>query len=244
MTEYKSVIIILIYLLSHTAVLSQHTNNDSTNCDLFVKEVEKIYGADDLLINGVIFFPRSPLIEGHPYFQSDEWLPGEIFIRGRSFKNMEIKYNLEIDHLILNAFFQGGANVKIVLNTTVIDSFYIGDHFFMNRVRLLPGESATTFYEVVYCGDFLLLSKYAKEYIPKYSVSHPYGNYSKQYTTHYILKQGALTAINSKRSLLTFFEPYKEEIKRFMKKNHLRFKKSDGKQMKQLMTFIGSMIKG
>ncbi len=204
----------------------------------FLEWVNDQYGSDDLLVSGSIYIPTNPLIDRHPFFDQEDWFGSTLFIGERRFTDQEIGYNLATDKMILNAVFTEGATVKIMLNSWKIDSLYLDDHFFINSKYLNLDEKDTTFYELIHRNGFTFISHYRKEYVQKYAPSTPYGLWSRQLSHHYIFTD-QWYPVFSKKSLLTFFPSGKEEIRRFMRKNHIQYRKATSRQIRQLVSFCG-----
>jgi len=195
---------------------------------------EKIYGSDDMLVSGSVYVPSSPLITHHPYFDGEEWHESTVFIDGRTFEHQQIKYELPSRKMILNAKLKDGATVKIVLNSWKIDSLFLGDHLFINSKYLSLSEPDTSFYELICRSGFLFITGYHKEYIRKYNSSSPYGLWSAQKSAHFI-HTDQWYRVTSKRSLLARFASGKDEIRKYMHMNHIRFRKATADQLKGLL---------
>ena len=235
---FKNHFLILIFLLLLAGFIpcsaqqkKQSTSDGQTDIlDLSLR----FYGSDDLLVSGSVYIPSNPLIDNHPYFDREDWYESTIFIEGRKFDHQKIKYNLPSRKMILNAVLKEGATVKIVLNSWKIDSLFLGDHLFINSHHLFLPESDTSFYELICRNGFVFISGYHKEFIHKYTVSAPYGLWSTQTASHYIFTD-QWNPVPSKRSLLACFPSGKEEIRRYMHKNHIRFRKATSDQLKLLL---------
>jgi hypothetical protein len=239
----RSALLSLYFILSFTFSVAQQRDEKATSSeDSFLDYVNNRYGADDNLVNGTVYISHNPLIAGHPFYETDEWYTGILYIRGRTYENQQVCYNLAIDRIILNATFRDGANIKIVLNSWLIDSLSIGDHFFINSLLLFPQDKDTTFYELIYRNGFSFVSDYRKEYINKYTDATPYGLWSGQNASHYIIddERGRIM-IASKKDLLDYFFENKDNIRRMMKTEHIRYKKASPGQLKRLLEFCGRL---
>lgn len=234
------ILILSLLLTCFDPCHAQHTKQDAPAGQPDITDLsQRFYGSDDLLVSGSVYIPSSPLISNHPYFDREDWFESTVFIDGRKFDHQEIKYNLVTRKMILKAVFKEGATVKIVLNTWKIDSLYLGDHIFFNSNHLSLSESDTSFFELIHRNGFVFVSNYHKEFINKYSSSTPYGLWSSQAASHYIYTD-AWHPVSSKRSLLACFPAGKEEIRRYMHKNHIRFGKATSDQLKLLLAHCSS----
>lgn len=229
--------LLFLLLIGPDASTAQHsTDSLGSSFDHFYEWCAQQYGEDDILVSGRIYIPSNPLIDRHPYFETDEWIPGALFIEGRKFDKQELKFNLATRQLILNATFRKGANAKIILSSAKIDSLTLADHFFVNGLHLFPDSKDTSFYEIIYRDRFLFVSRYHKEYIRKYSSTSPYGLWSHQVGYHSVFTD-AWSAVPSKRDFLSLFPEDQEKIKHFMRKSKIKFRKASIEQMKQLVAF-------
>ena len=94
--------------------------------------LEEYYGTDDLLANGRLYRPTNTRAARHPYFITDEWQEGAVYVKGRYFDSLSLKYNLEIGRLILKQELKNGVSINVELTGVLVDSFRIGQHFFVN----------------------------------------------------------------------------------------------------------------
>jgi hypothetical protein len=109
---------------------------------------------------------------------------------------------------------------------------------------LFPQENDTTFYEIIYRDAFSFISAYSKEYINKYTDSSPYGLWSVQKPVHYLIdSELGRIMISKKRDLLEYFLEDKEDIRRMMKTEQIRYKQASPDQLKQLLEFCGKLEK-
>lgn len=230
-------VFLFFILMGPDASTAQHQADSSrSSFDRFYEWCDQQYGKDDILVSGKIYIPPNPLIDRQPYFESDEWITGTLFIEGRKYDQQELKFNLATRQLILNATFRQGASARIILSSAKIDSLYLADHLFINGLHLFPDTQDTSFYEIIYRDQFLFISRYHKEYIRKYSSSTPYGLWSHQVSYHSVFT-GTWSAVPSKRAFLFLFPEGQEEIKQFMRKRKIKFKKATIDEMKQLVAF-------
>lgn len=229
------VLIFLLMLASIPPCSAQYKKQSAVeNQSDILERTGRFYGSDDMLVSGSVYVPSSPLITHHPYFDREEWHESTVFIDGRAFDHQQIKYDLPARKMILNAQLKDGATVKIVLNTWKIDSLYLGDHLFINSKHLFLPEPDTSFYELICRKGFTFITGYHKEFIHKYTASSPYGLWSAQTASHFIYTDQWYT-VASKRSLLAWFPSGKDDIRRYMHMNHIRFRKATGDQLKLLL---------
>lgn len=204
---------------------------------------DSFYGANDELINGCIYTRPEYRIQGHPYFNSQEWQPGIFFIKGKVFPGLQVKYDLRSDEAILNILAENGNEILLNVNKNQVDSFLIGNSLFINSGCFLADTSSSAFYEEIVGGEYLICKKFEKRFIDMYTSSSPYGKFSVEKTTLFLLKNKALVNINQKKFFLALFEKgSRAKIKRFMKENKINYRSASPEQMGKLMDYCSQLI--
>ena len=237
LTKLSLVFLIVLFLINSDASAQDKSGIDNQNDISILESTGQIYGSDDLLVNGRIYYQKYPLAEGHPYFDTEEWMNGLIFINGRSFPGYEIKYDLEMDEIVLNTRDKKGAFVDIILNHQVIDSLYIGNRFFINTTQFVIDKPVSNFFEVVFNGVPMLLVYHKKEFLKEYNERYPHGRYRDPIQRIFLYTENDLVDVSKKKAFLNYYEPYKKEIKKFMKRNRIIYKKADKQELFRLMEF-------
>ena len=129
-----------------------------------------------------------------------------------------------------------------VLNAPFVESFKLKDHLFINTRSFASEKLKSTFANEVYKGSFSFLASYKVVFVNDYNVKTPYGKYSDITSSYFIYTGNGIVKISSKKALLDYFEPYKKEIKIYMKKDKMRFNKANSKQWQGLMKIIDDLI--
>jgi len=203
--------------------------------------IDQIYGSDDMLVNGRIYVPQHGLAEGHPYFEVVDWVFGNLFIKGVLYEDVKLKYDIELDEFILFIKDKQDRKNYIVLNHHYVDSVYMGKYVFVNTDVLPEIEKDLGYAELVYDRDFIFLIKYTRDFKKEYSDSKPYGEYAEQKATRYICESGELVKISSKKAFLAYFEPDKKEIKKYLKKNNIKYKKANSGELYHLLNYCNAI---
>ena len=212
----------------------------------FTREINKIYGVDDQLINGYPYTPPANAIQSHPYFGNTGWKMADVFMKGDSYKNQLIKYDLSTDAIILKA--QLGENVtKLVhLNSLYVDSLKFGRHLFVHSRQFFPPDSLETFYEKVYMSetkDFGLLIHYSKTYLSQYTEIAPRGRFSDTDVNKWLFVNGNTEKVNRRRAFLKQFDRSKRGmIRNYFRQNDFRYNSATTNQLKGLMKFCYDQV--
>jgi hypothetical protein len=215
----------------------------SSQLESAVKEISNyaasLYGTDDVVVNGRKYFPEHYNAKGNPYFLSDKWTEASLFIDGKRYDNQEILYDIDIEKVILKTSIEDSLTIYLVLNNETIEAFYLGQRYFINA-KLIKNEFPG-FVELLYNGGFSVFSRHQKSFMSEYSRSAPNGFYSGTKSELYILYPGQLDKLPTKKSLLNYFSEYQKEIKTFMRKQKIKYKKADNIQLNKLFEYCDQL---
>ncbi len=215
-----------------------------------LSEIEKLYvlseqkyPLNDEFMNGCIYPLPNFRILGDPYFNGNEWISATLFINGKAYPEISLKYDIIIDELIIKSKQEDKLERLIAINKSQVDSFQIDSHFFVNSKNLFPGEKENTYYQRVYKGKYSAYKKYQKSFIDMYSNSAPAGKFSSQKSSTFLFNGETLTGIRNTKSFLDCFEKTSHaELKRFIKSNDISFKNISDSELAELMKFSISLI--
>lgn len=183
---------------------------------------EEQAGANQLLYNGKEWHNMYSYVKGDQFLFSKEYLPASITINGKTFKDVNINYDIYNDQIITPS----NNGVMLQLNKEMIDSFSVlfqlRNYHFIN----LPENSVEGikgYANALYSGKTKLLVKYKKE-IDLLAVDDKYDLFFQTYRI-YILKDGIAYQVNGKSDVLKVFKGSEDQVKSFMKKNAIKVSK-------------------
>jgi len=248
--------VLLFFLFFTTGLFSQVQKQEN---NIFIPE-------DDLLINGRLYIPVHYKAQGNPYFEKDEWMLATIYTMGEVYENQIVKYNIESGRLILNSQVQN-KYYNIELNTQNIDSFKVvslnalfpfnnknkDDYDFIRKIisqannRLLNYKVFISigddFYQKIYFGKFTFLKKFEKEFKNIYTEHNHFGLYTNQKFIYFIYDDSVLTEVNTKKQFINFFGIHRKDVRKYLLKNKINYRKTTDDVLFQLMIFCNSLIK-
>ncbi len=174
-----------------------------------------------LLLNGRVWRNQYSKAIGDQYFLTNTFLKGSVTSNGRRFDNLDLKYDIINDELILK--FE--SYPIIIMNKEMVDSFSL---VFENRnYHIINAGNDTSailrgYLNVLYDGPSALYVKYTKKIQPL-AVD---GRYDLFYQEHKIyLRKGTETVpVTGKRKLLNLLEDKKREIRYFLRTNKSNFR--------------------
>ena len=228
----KILLNIIVFLL--TANLFAQ-NNLSDNAEL-----NNVYGADNILVNGINYSPLHPGSYGHPFLGDNIFAENNIVLKGRSFNNVLLKYDLEKQMIILNFKNPAKADKLIELNNNYIKEFTINQLHFI-KLPDKVNSSATPFIQLIYSGKLIFGKTYSKAFIATYSNKYPRGKYSKLYIKNVLIVDDETLEIKRNKDLYSAFPANKHQIKRYIKSNKIKLRKATNKQWHQLIKFCDEL---
>ena len=239
----KFKVLILIFILFPINLIAQEESRSSPPevVKLFEKS-QSYYSLDDEIINGCVYPLPDSRRNGHPYL-NDQWIEATFFVNSKKYPKLSIKYDLTIDDVILKAEIENGMQKLINLNKFQIDSFLVGNSLFVNSRIFFSEDNNDTYFEQIYKGKYSLFKNYKKIFIKEYNNITPYGKYSSLRMDIYLFKNSNLINVNRESLFIKCFEKEKQsEIKSFMKRNNIKYKKASQQELKQLMEFCTQII--
>ncbi|MCK5170012.1 MAG: hypothetical protein KAQ75_09040 [Bacteroidales bacterium] len=239
----KFKISILIFILLPINLIAQEESRSSpTEIIKLFNESQSYYSLDDEIINGCVYPLPDSRINGHPYL-NDQWIEATFFVNSKKYPKLSIKYDLTIDDVILKAEIENGMQKLINLNKFKIDSFLVGNSLFVNSHFISKEEKEYTYFEQIYKGKYSLYKEYKKIFIKEYNNITPYGKYSSLRMDIYLYDNNKQINVNRETLFIKCFEKEKQhEIKSFMKRNNIKYKKASQQELKQLMEFCTQII--
>ena|SRR5690349_5593386 len=215
--------------------LSQHAtaqNADDTTLRENAQHAIVVYyeslGEESPLYNGSEYIEYAyTLQEGDPFFQTTNFINGNVNLDGMIFRDVPMVYDIVKDQLIILDFQKV---YKINLPAARVQQFFLLGHLF---VRLTPDSSAqikTGFYDQLYSGKIGLFAKREKRILEKYS-NIQISKVIVSQNNYYVKKGGIYYTIKNKSSLLSVLKDKKKEVQQYWKSNHIKLKKEPEKAM-------------
>ena len=243
---YRKTLLLILYLsffqLNYLVAQTKKVFSELSKDEL-ISYTDEFYGADDLLFNGIKYQPIDARVNGNLFFEYKESGNSKLFIKGQVFKNINIKFDIHSEKLVLVKLTNDGIKKKIALNSSYVDSFYLGNHVFINLKYKKDTISKSKYFEKIYSEKDIFLKEYKKTVISLYDDYNPKGKYSDQKYTYYIYSNNNLVKISTKKAFLNFYNPYKKDIQKYMKENKIAYKSANNEEIIKLMTFCHAKSK-
>ena len=231
----------VLIVFSSLAISPVYGQKPTAQIAALVAYAHEVYGSDDALVNGRAYIPDHYNAKGNPYFLTDQWIEGTISKEGRKYENQDILFNIEKDHLILMTTLKNGNKIMLIPDDESIESFTLGSHSFINASHIKQQDLLSGFVENVYSGDFRVVIKYQKAFVGEYTNNNPRGFYTKTKSSIYLLADEQVFKLFTKQALFDYFSAYKKEIRSFLRKNNISYKRADSKQLGRLFAYCNQL---
>ncbi|MBI5010768.1 MAG: hypothetical protein HZB98_14230 [Bacteroidia bacterium] len=190
------------------------------------------------LYNGRVWYNLYSGVEENQFLFSEEFLPGTVTMRGRTYSNIQLRYDIYKDEILIPYRPVG----ILQLNKEMVDSFSIN---FPDReyrfVRLADSSEVEMngYFNEVYSGKTALIARYQKK-IEKLADG---GRYDKFYQVNksYISIDGKFRPIAGKKDLYRIFSNDKKPIRNYIKKNNIQIIRDDAESYVPVLKFIDTL---
>jgi hypothetical protein len=174
---------------------------------------------DSRLYNGREYIRNGTPAKGFPYFQWDSLRPGSLTYDGITY-DIPLEYDLAQDQLVIRNY---ADNILISLVAEKTGHFSIGPFHFR---YFSPGTNHLQdpgFYQELFSGSrvTLLARRHKNLVFPSTNDEQPQ---YVQINTYFLLLNAGSYKIGSEKELLDILSDRKDELKKYIRKNHLSFK--------------------
>jgi hypothetical protein len=214
-------LLLFALLLNSWTVLAQ-TNTDTafvkSAISASIKQYKDVIRGQTSLYNGSEYRePRQTDDEENPFFESTDWVFGDVFYEKKFFDHVPLLYDITTDRVITENFYSAQ---QIALISEKLSRFTFGNHTFLHETNsTLPKQG---FYELLYDGPSKSLARRQKV-IRETIVSQKLEIKFDSKNRYFILRNGKYFPVKSKGSVLKLFEDEKQSLRQFIKKSKLKF---------------------
>ena len=112
----------------------------------FQERVDRAFGSDQFLVNGIQFSNQYIRIEGNPYWLDDRFRNGSVCINGIWYKSLRLRYNIYSGRLELQYLTPEGHLNQIMIVSENLSGFILDGNVFR---RMELGSESSAFYQVI-----------------------------------------------------------------------------------------------
>ena len=192
------------------------------------------------LYAGKEFINYSVNIKGHPFFETDQMQIGSVFYDGTLYENIPLLYDIVAQEIVITRY---NSDERIKLLNEKVKYFIFDGHRFENIFSAEGRDEniTNTFYDLMFDGKASVLIKRIKHIKSGIRAEDPTSFVEGDEL--YVRNGKNLYVIDGKNSVLQAFGDRKDEIKNFMRKNKLRFKKNMEKELILTAEYYSTSIK-
>lgn len=238
--NYKYIVFFFFYL----QIVIIHSQTHSENKDYY-NWFDSIIGLKNSgIYNGIIYNEKFRTIDdNHKFYKTSKFINGNIIYKGQPYYNIEMKYDIYEDKLIVKLP-SHSAYIIIQLINDKIDEFFIKNHQFIkisNKYEEFFNESLSGFYEILNQSKQLnLLKKHRKSRKKRLGQNFVYSQFKDQ-SEYFISFNGKFYKINSKNEIKKLFPEFEKDINRFYNSNKRLLKSDQDTFMNYLIKHINSL---
>lgn len=237
----KKLFLIFLLLLNLQYNYCQSATLTDSTISKLKSFVNQLYGADYQLINGIRYINLYPSADGHPYIGEDRFYRAKLGINKRIYNNVEIKYDICNQKVILQYPHFSGNTDKIILNNEFIDEFEIDGRLFR---KYTFNDVVPRFCQVVAQGNIDCIYYWNKELLKGLSASS-FFTYSPEIKTSYLVIDHKLYPFRGRKSFVKLFpSKYHKEIISFLKSNNIWFRDANDTSIQHLMVYCNKLVQG
>jgi len=200
---------------------------------------DRVYGLDQTLYNGKkynYFLPAGT--HGNQYLLSEEFAEGSVTIKGTSYQNLRLNFDILNQQLLLKYKDETGALNIIEVSKAWLEGFSLGT---MQFECLSLGENPR-FFQVLGSGQYRILYFWRKSLDMVAAVGSSDFTFSAAVKDSYVLMNGQLKPFRNRHGLVSLFgRTHRQEIKSYLHRNKIRIRKASDQVLADMITFIGNL---
>ncbi len=196
----------------------------------FAEMVDRAFGSNQELVNGIQFTNQYIRSEGHPYWIDGGFKTGSVCINDQWFEQLQLRYNLFSQKLELGYLTPEGHMNQIITVPENINAFFLGGYMF-RRVQI--GEEASAYYQVVSAGATTSYIRWSRDLLGTRSSGTSFGPIEREYWIH----QGEqwLHFKNQKSYVRAFPKEQKRASKNLLKQQNFYFWRATTREMVEML---------
>lgn len=192
-------------------------------------------GEEASIYKGVHHIGYPVSIEGNAYFQSADWQTGSVLYDHILYENIEMRYDLYKDQLIVTPQEQGRMFISL-FSPRVTKFSFSGFNF----IRIGNSDEKTSpapgFYLQLASGKLTMLAKKSKV-ISERIEGRTFLQKFDETVKYYLLKDSVYYPIKNKKDMLAAVKDKKKEVQQFLSKNKLNYRKGREKTLVAVAEF-------
>jgi len=215
-----SLLVFLFFSLCAGLKLSASTGNGSAGNSIGNLQQDSI--DKQILYRGRVWRGLYKNVKGFEYLFTMDFLPGSVTIDGKTYNNMDLKYDIYNDEILTKT----DHGIILQLNKEMVEKFtllYSGKIYYFRNIKADTVNNLSGYVNVLHEGRTAFCVKYKKD-ILLLADDDKYDIFSETFKT-LLLKDNIIYPMNSRKDLSTALADKQPEIKAFIKKNKIQVSK-------------------
>lgn len=194
---------------------------------------------DKLLLNGRIWMNQYSKVTGTQFFLTDKYLKGSVYIKGHKYDNLDLRYDICNDELVLKY----ETWPVIYMNKELVDSFSLSfdrTHKIINT-GINKSGMFSGYVNLLYSGPTSLYVKYTKKVYPLGDNGLNDLFVEKHYV--FLRKNDRTVLVSNSRKFLKLLNDKKKEVRHFIKSKGYRVSSGKPETFVPILEYYDSLIK-
>jgi hypothetical protein len=209
----------------------QAASTDSTTVQMNPSEKQ-------LLLNGKIWRNQYSKAIGDQFFLTNTFLKGSVTLNGRRFNNLNLKYDIANDELILSI----EPNPSISMNKEMVDSFdleYESRNYHIINAGTDNSNILRGYVNVIYDGPSRMYVKYTKKIQPL-AVDGRFDLFIEEHRI-YLRKGNEVVYVKGKKQFVNLLADKKKEIRYYIKSSRIKLTQKDPETFIPVLKYYDSI---
>ncbi len=221
-------------------LLSIVVASGTTYAQTFSQNNDPVYGYDPLLYNGRVYsFFIQPGTDGTQYMYDEFDNQGSITMRGVTFTNLCINYDIYNQQLILRYSDTRGSIKYIEISKAWLESFTLNNCIFTCFTKT---DSTQRFYQVLGTGNERILYYHTKDLIIDNAGTAAGHIFTKATKSTYVLSNNQLISYKNNGNFIKAFVPAKQDlIRTYLHRHSINVRKSNNIIMTELINYSNTL---
>lgn len=209
------------------------------NAQKSISDLDKAYGLDPALYNGKIYTYFLPYGTGGTQFLfGPEFIEGSAFIRGRTYDNLALNYDVFNKQVILQYEPEEGVRKQIILSDAWLEAFNLGKiHFELLAIE----DTISRFYQVIGDDPYRVLYAWRKDL----TLANQHGAtnhvFSEPIKEVFLFDGVKMLKFRSNKNFIALFDPGDQAaLKKYIRQNRINLRKASDQAIDELMNYCGA----
>jgi len=226
------------------AAQSQLNSNDSvfynSSIDMLREFYKKEMKEDLRLYTGSQYLQFGGRAKGYVFFESPDFLNGDIQYDNKLYTDVKMRYDLEKDEIVVDSYTE---NYPIKLIAERVGYFTLDNHLF---TRFVPDSSTGNaarpgFFDKIYSAkNISAFVKREKKLEMPVNTEDNVPEY-KQYDSYYILLNGKSYKVENTSSVAGILNDKRSLVRKFIRSSHFARKKITDEMLKEILTYYTNL---